>query len=119
MSISFVLTDLDCAILVLESEGGALAANVDIGGGCLGGGHLQGGGGGGGQQGQGGSQKIHLNLKIKGQKKFIVSCLCCVFRNLFYAALVIVVNTCLGCLVSNEVINNREQSRLLYLVSDI
>ena len=73
MSISFVLTDLDCAILVLESEGGALAANVDIRGGRLGGGHLQGGGGGGGQQGQGGSQKIHLNLKIKRVKtKFIV-----------------------------------------------
>jgi len=31
---------LDCAILVLECEGGALAANVDIRRGRLGGGHL-------------------------------------------------------------------------------
>ena len=76
MSISFVLTDLDCAILVLEREGGALAANVDIRRGRLGGGHLKGGGGGRGQKGQGGSQKIHLNLRLKRFKKIISVKLC-------------------------------------------
>merc|ERR1711879_444268 len=50
---------LHCPVLVQEGEGGALAANVDIRGGRLGGGHLQRRGRGQGQQGQGGGQQIH------------------------------------------------------------
>ena len=65
------------------------------------------------------ARRYILILKKEGQKKFIVYVVLVYVRILFYAALVIVFNTCLGCLVSNEVINNQEQSRLLYLVSDI
>ena len=36
-----------------------------------------------------------------------------------YLQVLVYSNTCLGCLVSNVVINNREQSRLLYMVSAI
>ena len=56
---------LDGAVLVDEGERGALAADVDVGAGGLGLGHLQGGGLGGGHQHQGDEQlAVHVDRLV-------------------------------------------------------